>query len=914
MCHDMTRVGGTDPLVSRERLATSERLARARFDQSAMPQAMLGLDGTITVVNDALCRLVGRPRKQLVGSSTTSLHHPSDPAAGILRGEDVLAGRVDASSWERIFTSPDGDPLPVLVHASLIRDADRAPAEIFCIIQDLSVLRDAQYALDRVTARFEALIDDAADWAAIVDPDGRMLYASPAVHLALGLDERGVEGRIGFEFVHPDDHDAAREALARVAARPRRAESVVGRVLTADGGCVWVEETLTNRLDDPHIRGIVCTGRDVTERVMAERALRASEERFRSIVETAQEGIWAVNAAGRTVFANEKLAQILGVPLNHVYATAAADVLVGRDPDSVAERIRRRGEVGPESYEMVYDHPDGRARVLHINATPLNEPRTVGSLATIMDVTDMRRVEDELRRRVVHDELTGLPNRTLLMDRLEQALARVARNPQQAVAVLFVDLDHFKLVNDSWGHATGDALLRQVGERLQSAVRPGDTVARFGGDEFVVVCEVADHDEAERIARGIIVSLDARFDVDGQSMYAGASVGIAVSPPSAAGELLRFADVAMYDAKGRGRGRVQRFDVALAERSAERLILGNDLRDALEQGALDMYYQPIVNLETGEVVTVEALARWRHHVRGLVPAAQFVGIAETAGMGPALDRWALATGVRDARTLRERLSSRVRVAVNVSAANLADPTLERNLMSTLAALEVPRDLLVLEITESALMEHPEHARDTIHRLAERGIGTAIDDFGTGYSSLAYLNQLPVQTLKIDRSFVAGIAEDEDAFAIVAAIVDLARILRVRTVAEGVETREQLGLLQRLGCWAGQGYLWSRPLPLEDAITAMASRRGERFDVSGDPRAAPSARRRKDSVTTDHGLAQILRLHRQGASLSTIAAALNAEGFRTPQGTRWHRTRVARVIQDVAFPGLLDAGGEDNPPR
>jgi diguanylate cyclase (GGDEF)-like protein len=521
----------------------------------------------------------------------------------------------------------------------------------------------------------------------------------------------------------------------------------------------------------------------------------------------------------------------------------------------------------------------------------------------------MRRVEDELRRRAVHDDLTGLPNRALLTDRLEQALARVQREGDRAVAVMFVDLDHFKLVNDSWGHTTGDVLLRQVAERIRTAIRPGDTVARFGGDEFVVVCEVTDAAEAEQIARRVVASFTDRFDVEDQTMYAGASVGIAVSPPASAGELLRFADVAMYDAKARGRGRVQMFDVALAEKSAERLILGNDLRDALENNRLDMHYQPIVELTTGAVVSLEALARWRHPQRGLIPAAQFVGIAETAGMGPALDRWALTVGCRDAQLLRQRLASPIRVAVNVSAANLADPTLERNLMSTLAAISIPTDLLILEITESALMEQPEQARETIRRLGERGIATAIDDFGTGYSSLAYLNQLPVQTLKIDRSFVAGLAEDEDAFAIVAAIVDLARILGVRTVAEGVETREQLALLQRLGCWAGQGYLWARPMPLEDTIAAVASRPSERFDVASDgARSAPAGRRRKEPVTSEHGLQMILRLHRQGASLSTIAAALNSEGFRTPQGMRWHRATIARVIRDVAFPGLLEEPG------
>src|SRR4051794_28327170 len=364
-----------------EGLAAAERLAQARFEQSAMPQMMLDLAGHITDANAATCRLVGRSRDELLGVSTATLHHPSDPSYGTQRGADVFSARVEAASWERVFATPEGQPLPALVHASLIRDAAREPCAIFAIIQDLTVLRDAQLELDRVSARFEALLGGAGDWAAIVDPDGRLrarraggglevlpggggdgaatvapdarrLYASPAVHLALGLDERGVEGRIGFEFLHAEDVDAAKETLSRVASDPGRSESVIGRVITASGESVWIEEVLTNRLHDPHIQGIVCTGRDVTERMMAERALRASEERFRSIVETAQEGIWAVNAAGRTIFANSRLAQILGLPLNHIYATSAPDVL-GHESD-ITERLRSRAEMGPESYELEY--------------------------------------------------------------------------------------------------------------------------------------------------------------------------------------------------------------------------------------------------------------------------------------------------------------------------------------------------------------------------------------------------------------------------------------------------------------------------------------------------------------------------------------------------------------------------------
>ena len=890
-------------------LARHERLLEARFYQSPLAQGMLDLQGRFIAVNDACCALVGMPREELVGSSTTQLHHPSDTSYGSQHATELFAGRREAATWERVFTRGDGAPVPVLVYASLVRDAEGAPEAVVSYIQDLTLLRQAEQNLDRVTSRYEALLGQAADWALLVDNEARLLYISPGAETAFGYRRTDVAGKVGFDFIHPDDRERATDAFAAVLAEPPVPQTVVVRTTTAAGDEVWVEIVITNRLDDPLIHGIVCNGRDVTSRIEAERMLRESEARFRAIAETAQEGILAAESDGRVLFANQKLAEILGRSVDAIYATPVPQLISPEDPSFIADQLRTRGSRGAEVYDIEYPHPDGTARALRISVSPLREGEIVGSLAMVSDLSDIKRVEEELRRRAVHDDLTGLPNRTLLMDRLEQALARQARRPDGGVAVMFVDLDNFKLVNDSWGHAVGDALLQKVADRLRQSIRDEDTVARFGGDEFVIICEGVDETQAGELARRVVASLQDRFDVEGQTMYAGASVGIAVSPPSSAGELLRFADAAMYDAKGRGRGRVQVFDVAHAEQAAERLILGNDLRDALEQNALEMYYQPIVELDTGAVISVEALARWHHPTRGAVPTTQFISIAETAGMGPALDRWALEAAMRDASAWRGRIATPLRISVNVSAANLADPTLERNLMSTLALLDVPKDLLTLEMTESALMESPDRATETIRRLAERGITTAIDDFGTGYSSLAYLSQLPVHTLKIDRSFVAGLADDEDAFAIVAAIIDLARILGVRTVAEGVETTEQLALLKRLGCWAGQGYLWSRPLALDDAIAVVSSRAGERFDVTTDPSRRAPAARKQEPVTTEHGLQQLMRMHRQGASLTTIAAALNAEGFRTPQGMRWHRATVARVIRDIAYPSLVGAGDE-----
>jgi diguanylate cyclase (GGDEF)-like protein len=451
----------------------------------------------------------------------------------------------------------------------------------------------------------------------------------------------------------------------------------------------------------------------------------------------------------------------------------------------------------------------------------------------ISDITDVREAEERLRCRALHDELTGLPNRRLMADRIEHALARQARSlrsPYEGVAVLLADLDDFKVVNDTWGHAVGDDLLRQVALRLASAVRGADTVARFGGDEFVILCEDVTVDVAEVVARRVLSALSEPFAVEGHVVYVAASIGIALSPPDDAGTLLRYADMAMYEAKARGRGQLQVFDVALARDAADHVLLGNDLRVALDGGGLDMHYQPVIELQTGAMVGVEGLARWQHPQRGSVPPGVFIEIAERLGLGPALDRWAVSRGTIDGRLLRELLDPLLHVAVNVSAANLADPSLERHVAAVYLDGDEGDPLLVLEITENALMTNPAEARQALERLRALGVGAAIDDFGTGYSSLAYLSRLPVQSVKIDRSFVANLVVDPHAVAITAAIIDLARTLGLRTIAEGVETREQLALLQGLGCWAAQGWLWSPAVPLRDLVDVVSALPAGRFCV------------------------------------------------------------------------------------
>jgi diguanylate cyclase (GGDEF)-like protein/PAS domain S-box-containing protein len=896
----------TDEVRTRRALETSERRFRARFEQTNLAQVVVGLDGRIVSANPAACALVGRDA--LVGMTLRELRHPLDAGANDERLPAILAGRAESGSWERLIAHADGTAVPILVNAALLREADGTPYAVAGFLQDLTALRKAESALSGREALFAALVRQATDLSAVISAEGVLTYVSRSAQTVFGYDPDALAGADVWSFLHPDDMAEARAAFAAVVADPGRVETVCVRARDAEGRWLWVEQSFANHLSDQHIAGVVCNGRDVTGRVEAESALRASEARYRAIAETSQEGILACDATGRTLYANQKTAGILGVPIETVYERAVPRLIAPGDMAFVADKLRHRQERGPEEYDLTYPHPDGRPRVLRLSVSPLRDDRgPVGSLAMITDVTAERSAVEELRSRALNDELTGIANRTLFQDRLEHALVRAVRRGTGSVAVIFADLDQFKLVNDTWGHAMGDTLLVQVAARLAAAAPDGDTVARFGGDQFAILSEDADEVAARVLAESLVEALAEPFDMGGERVYVSACFGIAVSPPNSARDLMRFADAALYDAKVHGRARIQTFDVALAHDAADRLGLGNDLRDAIANDELALHYQPIVDLATGRLQGLEALARWTHPRRGVVPPAQFAAIAEATGMAPLLDRWAVERACLDHAVLRAAAGLHIRVAVNVSATHLADPGFERMILSALRRNDIPHGGLSLEITESAIMDQPDTARLLLERLLERGVPAAIDDFGTGYSSLGYLNRLPATTLKIDRGFVERICEDADSLAIAASIVDLARTLNLSTIAEGVETVEQLGMVHGLGCDAAQGFLWSPAVAPERLGEVLAALPKGLFDVRGDVHAVPRIPvRPRDKVTADHGLHELMRLHRSGASLSTIAAALNSDGFRTPRGLRWHRATVAQVISDTAFPNLWQA--------
>jgi diguanylate cyclase (GGDEF)-like protein len=481
-------------------------------------------------------------------------------------------------------------------------------------------------------------------------------------------------------------------------------------------------------------------------------------------------------------------------------SAALLDVL--RHPENV---------YGSMVIEIQVRHRDGTMRHVETTITNmLDDPFVNGVVLNSRDVTERVELEAELRRRAWHDPLTGLANRALFVDRLDQALARQIRD-DRPLAVAFLDLDDFKSLNDTLGHAAGDQLLHLMGDRLVACVRPGDTVARLGGDEFAILLDGSDEAAADVAAARIIRELGRPFRIGDSEVFAHASIGLAVSRDGESSDrLLGAADTAMYVAKGRGKSRFEVFEPSMRDVAVERAGLRGDLAWALQRRELEIHYQPVIDVESGVVCGFEALLRWLHGTRGLLGPDEFIELAEQSGQIVPIGGWVLNEACHQAARWRQAGWGNVTIAVNVSARQLQDSALVYGIAAALSSSGLAAEALVLEITESATVADTEGVISRLSELKKLGVGLAIDDFGTGYSSLSYLRRFPVDLLKVDRSFVAGVASNAEDRAIVASVIELAHALGISVVAEGVESDEQLEELRTLGCDLAQGFNWHLP--------------------------------------------------------------------------------------------------------
>jgi diguanylate cyclase (GGDEF)-like protein/PAS domain S-box-containing protein len=580
------------------------------------------------------------------------------------------------------------------------------------------------------------------------------------------------------------------------------------------------------------VLGVLGAASAITMALLLRRIEARNAVTFASLVTNASDLITVVTNDGSIRYQSPSVERLLGVRADDLLGTPFSALIDADDRGRFAGVLANATvETGAAmKAELRLRHADGSERNVETLVTNLGADAAVrGLLLNTRDVTDRRRLEDELQRQAFFDALTGLPNRAVFRDRLAHALARAERT-RDRVAIVLLDLDGFKVVNDSLGHDAGDELLVEVGRRLIDACRGGDTVARLGGDEFAILMEDAvSEDAAVALAERMQRALATPFSVKGREAFIGASIGIAFAGGAGAGpeEMIRNADTAMYEAKAGGKNRYAFFHPEMHERTVEFFEVHADLKRALERGELVLHYQPIVDLGEQRVRAVEALVRWNHPTRGLLPPVAFIPIAEESGLIVPLGIWVLGEACRQAAIWRERIPTAADLSINVnlSTRQLLEPDLVERVEEVLRESGLDPTALTLEITEGSLMQDVEQTAAKLRALKVLGVGLALDDFGTGSSALGYLRDFPIDVLKIDKSFVDGMTDGErDASALVRAIIQLARALELGTVAEGIEKPEQVALLQPAHCERGQGFLFAKPLPSDDVEAVLRAAR------------------------------------------------------------------------------------------
>ena len=805
--------------------STGRESSASVLDSIDAPTAALDGTGRILAVNEAWNRAAlgagADPTRVGVGINYLTVcdqaagpfaEGAAEAASGI---RAVLHGECERFALEYPCVSPSGErwyslrvtPLGALGGGAVVTHLD------------ITELKTVERRLQRAEASLYRLVDESSPIFALLAADGTVTFASERTGQLLGLhpDQAGL-----FDHLDPDDRERARNAFRRALDAPGSTERLTVRALDSSGRWRDLDLALVNLLDNPNVAGVAVTGSDITEGRLTQIARRL-ESRLLKQLPTA---VTVTDDRGVVVYWNDMATETYGYRQEEAVGRHVGELGLWTADPALNLAILAANDAGQLwEGECDFRRADGSAVPVHLRIEQVDDPDIGfrGRVGAAMDISERRLLQGELAFQALHDPLTGLPNRRLFLEHLDSALSRSGRAGLD-VAVLFIDLDDFKAINDRLGHVAADEVLRTVGDRIRRVLRTGDVVARFGGDEFLVCCEqLSDPSEAFRIVERIVDAASEPMAVTGERITVTLSVGVALSGTGVGGEaMVRNADAAMYVAKNSGKARVELFDAVLHQQIRRRHEMAAELEEALRLGQIQTHFQPQIALGTGELIGFEALARWAHPERGMIPPSEFIGVAEESGLIVELGEQVLRQACAALSSWLDLSPERpLKVAVNVSGRQLPDPRFPDTVAAVLADAQVPPGFVCLELTETALAE-PEMAAAALRRLKELGVEIAIDDFGTGYSSLSRLHRFPLDYLKIDRSFVAGMMHRSEDEVIVASVLGLARALGLRTVAEGIEDASQLNQLSSMGCELGQGFLWSRALGPDEARSLVTS--------------------------------------------------------------------------------------------
>ncbi len=803
-------------------LQVSEEKYRTLVDHS-QDGVFITQQGNYTYVNQAYAAMLGYGVAEMVGTPYMRFIAPEDRAFLEELWRKRRAGQWEQTVYEVHLLKKDGETRilasvrsgPITLNGQLASTGT---------IRDITEERRTQEALLAAEQKFRAIFENAVIGMYQSTPTGQYLRANQALADIFGYatPEALLTSikNIGELYNHPDERRLINSDLERTGRVAGREVELRRR----DGHSIWVSlSARVVRAADGSVAYYEGSLQDITARKRIETALQGSEQRYRLLVDHAQVGVF-INENGYYTYVNRAFADMLGYAETELTGMSYRDIFPPEELAAADERFQRRqrGEEVANDYESELLHKDRKSRihVTHSIGTIDQDSRRM-MIGTVRNVTEQKRFESQLRHNATHDPLTGLPNRTLFIERLARAMERSRPKGAPGYAVLFIDLDSFKVVNDSLGHAAGDELLVQVSQRLKRCLGPWDTLARHGGDEFtVLVGQTQDPDDAVEVAEQVLAELVAPVRLGDNEIYTNASIGIAPGHADYAttDELLRDADTAMYRAKAAGKASYVVFDQDMYSRARARLQVETEFRQAVDNKELRIHYQPIVSLASGKLLGFEALMRWQHPSRGLLGPDEFLHIAEETGLILPAGWWLLEEACRQMHAWRlgHPQAQDLTVAVNLAHKQFMYTGLPQRVNAALLDTGLPAEGLHLEITETVFLENPKAAEHTLRRLRGLGVALHLDDFGTGFSSLSYLSALPLDTLKIDRSFVMDMEQNPKHAAIVRTIIDLARELGMQTVAEGVESSAQLHLLESLGCRSAQGNLFAPALDLKRA--------------------------------------------------------------------------------------------------